>query len=187
MSTTLAAAALAILHSLSPLTAPRLVFPGWAETETERGARYLSIAADVAAAVEEACEGRGEGCKRRSVTLVLGLAWHESNYFADADSPRGCYRGGGYAERCDGGLAATIYQMRGSPEERAAWLADRVLATREALRRASRSLNACRHLEPALRLSIYAGGRCSAEGDAAKRSRELWAAVTRADRAWPKP
>lgn len=175
---------LATLLVISPLAAPREVLPGWAETPEQRGARYASIAADIAAAVTEACGEKGDGCERWSATLLLGLAWHESGFAPDTDSPEGCYRGrDGKGPRCDGGRAATIFQMQGTAAERALWLGDRKQAAREALRRAVRSWNACKALEPELRLSAYAGGRCDVP-EAQKRSRELWAAWQRARKAW---
>lgn len=184
MPTTLAAAALAILHSLSPLSAPRVTLPGWSETETERGARYLSIAADVAAAVEEACEGRGDGCKRWGVTVLTGIGTHESGWAPDVDAGR-CYRGkDGLGLRCDSGRAWTVWQLLGSAEEGAAWAADRKQAAREALRRASRSWNACRTAEPALRWAVFARGKCT-DPEGQRLSRELDALIQAAQRAWP--
>ncbi len=179
----LANAAFAILLALSPLSARREALPGWAETADARAWRYASIAADVATAVEDACAGRA-GCERWALPLVLGIAWHESGFAADTESPDGCYRGhDGRGPRCDGGRAATMFQMQGSREERALWLGDRVAATREALRRALRSWSACRALPVDARLSAYAGGRCSSEGRAAAASRELWRAREQAARA----
>ena len=176
---------LTAILSISPLDGPRLAFPGHEETTAERGARYASIAADVATAVGAACGDRGEACERRAAALLLGLAWHESGFSPDTESPGGCWRGrDGKGPRCDSGRAATLWQMQGSAEERALWLGDRVAAAREALRRATRSLGACRKLAPEERLAAYASGRCdNREGQ--RRARELHAAVARASRALP--
>lgn len=185
MLSPLASAALAALLSLSPLDSPRIAFPGWEESGEARRARYESIAEDVARAATEACGDRGEPCRRRSVAILLGLAWHESGFAPDTESPEGCWRGrDGKGSRCDSGQAATLWQMQGSAEERAAWLRDRAQAARVALRRASRSLGACRRLPEDDRLAAYAGGRCEG-ADALRRSRELTAAIARASRVLP--
>jgi hypothetical protein len=176
---------LAAILSLSPLDGPRLAFPGHEETTEARRARCASIAADVATAVGAACGDRGEGCERRAAALLLGLAAHESGFAPDTEAPGGCWRGrDGKGPRCDSGRAATLWQMQGSAEERALWLGDRVAAAREALRRATRSLGACRRLAPEERLAAYAGGRCEG-AEALRRARELHAAVARASRALP--
>lgn len=184
---TLSSLTLSALLSLSPLSAPRESLPGWEETESARAARYQSIAGDIATAATDACGERGEGCRRWAVGTLLGLAWHESNFALDTDSPGGCYRGrDGRGPRCDGGRAATIWQLQGSSEERAAWVGDRVQAAREALRRAGRSVNACRGKLPAEEaLAAYAGGTCA--GDTARRrARELDAAIRRAAAVLPR-
>lgn len=175
----LAAWALRVLLTLSPLTAPREALPGWAETPWERGVRYVAIASDVAAAADEACGSRGEGCRRWAVAVLLGVAWHESGFAADVDAGR-CYRGrDGKGPRCDGGRAWGLWQMQGSGDEGKAWARDRRAGAREALRRIGRSLRACRRLPREEALSAYAGGRCEG-AEAARRARELHAAVTRA-------
>ena len=145
--------------------------------------RYVSIAVDVATAATDACGERGEACARHAAAVLVGIGWHESGLAPDVESPDGCYRGrDGKGPRCDGGRAATLWQMQGSAEERALWLGDRVAAAREALRRAWRSVRACRSLPAEERLSAYAGGRC--DGDVArKRARELDAAIRKAARA----
>lgn len=179
----LAAAALAVLLALSPLAAPRETLPGWSETTEQRSVRYASIAADIAAAAEEACSDRGPGCRRWSVAVLIGVSWHESGWAPDVDSPLGCYRGNdGKGPRCDGGRASTVFQLQGSQEERALWLSDRKAAAREALRRITRSWNVCRALPAEERFAAYAGGNCT-NVVGKKRARELYAAVRRAERA----
>ncbi len=175
----------AAILTISPLGATREALPGWTETPEARGARYASIAADVATAATDACGEHGEACQRRSAAILVGLAWHESGFAPDVEAPGGCYRGrDGKSPRCDSGRAATLWQLQGSAEERVLWLADRVQAARTALRRAGRSLGACRKLPVEERLAAYAGGRCDG-AEALRRARELHAAVTRAARAMP--
>lgn len=176
---------LAAIVSLSPPDGQRLAFPGFLESPEARAARYQSISADIATAATEACGDRGEGCARRAASVLLGIAWHESGFAPDTESAGGCWRGrDGKGPRCDGGRAATLWQMQGSAEERALWLGDRVAAAREALRRASRSTRACAKGPPEEALAVYASGRCdNAEGR--KRARELHAAIARAARAMP--
>lgn len=174
----LAALALRILLALSPLFQPREELPGFRESPWERGVRYLAISLEVAGAVEEACAGR-EGCQRWALPALLGVAWHESGFAADVDAGT-CWRGrDGRGPRCDGGKAATIFQMQGSAAERALWSSSRRQAAREALRRITRSLRACRRLPAAERLAAYASGGCAGE-EPLRRARELHAAVERA-------
>lgn len=187
MPASLASLALSALLTLSPLASPRETLPGWEESETARATRYASIAGDISQAATDACGERGEGCRRWAAATLLGLAWHESNFALDTESPGGCYRGrDGRGPRCDGGRAATIWQMQGSADERALWLGDRVAAAREALRRAARSTNACRGKLPSEEaLTAYAGGTCT--GDVPRRrARELDAAIRRAAAVLPR-
>lgn len=180
----LANAVFAVLLHLSPLEAPRVAFPGWAESPNDRAWRYASIASDIAEAATDACGERGPVCRRWAAATLIGIGWHESGWSADVDIGP-CYRGrDGKSPRCDGGNSRSAWQLRGSAEERAVW-SDRKAAAREALRRAWRSLNACRALPVAWRLSAYSGGRCVSEGRAAAASGELAAAVKRAEMAWP--
>jgi hypothetical protein len=176
----LASLVLSALLTLSPLDGPRLAFPGFAESPWQRGVRYLAIARDVAQAAEAACGSRGETCARAAAALLVAFGTHESGWAPDVESPGGCYRGPGHGARCDGGRAFGYWQTQGSTGERKVWAADRVLAARVALHRAWRSWNACRKLEPALRWSAYAGGRCEG-AEAYQRSRELDALVRRAE------
>ena len=171
---------LAALLSLSPIDGPRLAYPGFAETPWERGVRYLSIASDIATAAEGACGTRGEVCEHNAAALLIGLAWHESGFAPDVDAGR-CYRGrDGRGPRCDGGRAVSLWQLQGSAEERALWGGDRVQAARAALRRAWRSMNACRgKVAPDETLAVYASGRCDNE-TGKTRARELAASVRRA-------
>lgn len=179
-----AAYALAVLHALSPLDRPREVLPGWAETRVERAARYESIAEDVADVAREACAKaeHATACERWTVDILEAVAWHESGFAPDVDAGR-CYRGkDGRGPRCDGGTAWSLWQIRTGGEEAAQFARDRKAAARAALRHLRRSLGACRALAPELRLSAYAGGRCTTTGRGAEASRELWAAIERARR-----
>jgi hypothetical protein len=184
--TPLATAVFAALLSLSPPDATAEQLPGWAETAEARRDRYRSIADDVAAVVEErvttsgAC-GSLETCRARAAGMLLGIARHESGFAADVDAGR-CYRGrDGKGPRCDGGAAHSMWQLRSGGEEAALFDRDRRAAAREALRRAGRSIGACRALPKEEQLVAYAGGRCvTPHPVAVRRARELHAAAARA-------
>lgn len=187
MSHDLAALALRALLALSPLAAPRETLPGWDESQEARWHRYRAIADDIGAAAAHACSARPEGdararCERWSVAGLVGVAYHESGFAPDVDAGE-CYRGGAHAGRCDGGASVSLWQIRAGGEEGAVYRRNRRAAAIEALRRMSRSMNACRSLPTPLRLSAYSGGRCAADGIAAQRSRELWRFIERAEAA----
>lgn len=176
--TPLASLALRIILHLAPLSGTYEVLPGWAETPWERGARYVSVATDVAEATEAAC-GPSGGCRAWALPALLAVAYHESAFAPDVDAGH-CYRGrDGKSKRCDSGRAVTMWQLQGSSEERSLWVTDRQQAARTALRRMLRSIGACRALPKEERLAAYAGGRCE-EPMAKRRARELYALVERA-------
>jgi len=155
---------IAAMLRLSPLDSPRETFPGWEETADQRRARYVSIAHDVAVAVAEGCIDRSDEavCQRSATAFLLGVAWHESGFAFDVDSPLGCYRKGWHVRRCDRGRSVSLWQLQyGTKEERAAWKADRLLAARAALRFIRQSLGACLRLPRERRLAAYADGLCA--------------------------
>ena len=122
----------------------------------------------MAGAASDACGDGTEVCKRWGVAVLVAIGTHESHWAADVDAGK-CYRGPGHELRCDSGHSWTAWQMHGTPEEGAAWAADRKGAAREALRQAMRSWNGCRKTvaDPAQRWAAYARGNCSSkEGQA---------------------
>jgi len=193
----LTARALAVLLFLSPVDRPRERLPGWDETNDQRLARYRSIAADVATVALAGCRGDA-ACARRSVHLLLGVAWHESGFAPDVDAGR-CYRGrDGTNHRCDSGLAHSMWQLRpircatgpAAPpcDEATRYDHDRQAAAAEALHRIFGSVRACQRVGAPRDhwLAIYAGGSCRGVL-AQQRSRELHQAVARAERAPDQP
>lgn len=182
---TLESRTLAAILNLAPLNAPRETFVGWEETSEQRLARYVSISHDIAVAVAEGCLDRDDEvrCQRNSTAFLLGVAWHESGFAFDVDSPLGCYRKGWHVRRCDRGRSVSMWQLQyGTKEELASWKADRGLAAKAALRYIRRSLGQCRKLTPVHRLSVYATGTCDSAYGWLK-SRELSDGVYRAEKA----
>jgi hypothetical protein len=170
MPTNLAAYALAALIALVPPQRITHVSIKWYETVEETTERYRSIASDIASVTDSRIE----------VAALVGVAVHESALAADVDRGE-CERSGRWFPRCDGGRAVSLWQLQeGDPERKDTIRCDRAAAAREALRRIRWSWNACRALEPALRLSAYASGRCTGEGRAGAASRELYQAIARA-------
>lgn len=166
--TDLATYALAALLALAPPAQVRPAAPRWAETEDAIRARYASIAADIAAV----------STSRLDVAALVGVAVHESALALDVDRGE-CERT--HLGRCDGGRAVSIYQLQeADPARRALLRAVRREATTEALRRIRWSWHACQDLDSEFRLSAYAGGRCTSDGDAAVASRGLYAMITHA-------
>jgi hypothetical protein len=130
--------ALAGILTLSPLDRAHERLPGWDETTGQRASRYERIAVDVARAATDACRephgpnGEASPCERRSVALLVGIAWHESDMAPDVDAGL-CYRGrDGRSPRCDGGAAVSIWQLRTGGEERRLFESVRYEAARRA-------------------------------------------------------
>ena len=155
---------LAALHFAPIETRPQ--FPGHEETREEAFSRYVSIAADIAAAAEE--RGGSEGEQRRHAALLLAVAVGESGLSRDVDEGR-CYRAGGWRKRCDAGTSWTLWQMKTGilqgqlvRGQALAGFDRRRDAARAALRALLGSLGACAQLEAPDRLSVYGAGRCVA-------------------------
>ena len=194
------ARALAILLHLSPLSRTHEVLPGWEETPEQRLHRYYSIAADVSVVALEVCKGNVE-CAKRQVTAGLGVAWHESGFAPDVDLGP-CYRGkDGKGQRCDGGNAYSMWQLRPlgcatgphappGPCAEAVAFRDRRVAFREAIKRMGRSQKECARIFAPKdeQLAVYSGGGCKLPM-AIVRSRELFGCIRKAASApdLPKP
>jgi hypothetical protein len=126
-------------------------YPGWQETAGQRAARYQSIAEDIAAVATDP----------REHALLVAVAYHESGFAPDVDLGP-CYRGPrNDSPRCDGGLAASMWQIRASHEERQELFADRRRAAARALGAMRRSAKHCalKHGREA-GLRAYASGSC---------------------------
>lgn len=155
-------------------------FKGYEESRDEAFSRYISIAADIAAAAEE--NAKSERAAKERAALLLAVAIGESGLSADVD--RGpCYRKGGYKTRCDSGTSFTLWQMKaalvdGKPMRAAELVGHdkRRTAARAALRALLGSLGMCRKLPAEDRLSGYGAGRCI-EGHKGVRAR--WALYQR--------
>lgn len=165
MSTIAAWCLAAALFHAPPETRPQ--FPGHEESVAETRARYASICADIEAAATEEPERPGFLSHRDRAALLLALAIGESGLARDADLGP-CYREGAWRTRCDGGRAATVWQLQtvrdNDPDQTELGprqlFADRRRAARIALRLASGSLGMCRKLPAEDRLSAYGSGRC---------------------------
>ena len=137
------------------------------EPTPEDATRYASIAADLAAVVEETEEPENE----ESIALTaLAIAIHESGLRAEVDDGR--VRGSG-TDVC-------LMQIRTTRRHADRLAADRRECLRTGVRLARASLAACRRSPWADRLAAYASGRCDA---GQKASREIMAIRARlADR-----
>src|SRR5262249_45961253 len=145
------------LLALSPpdRDAYRPTYPEATETAEDRTFRYTEIAADIARAVEGMPEGQG---RRGAAEILVAIGFHESGFAFDVDvgpCAPGRLRIGG----CDGGRARSLWQLQAwEPDQGDGAPSQRSQAAREALRRAFRSLSACRDLAREERLAMYAGG-----------------------------
>lgn len=131
-------------------------FPGMHETEAEWLAREASIAEDVASVTEDV----------REQAVLVAVAYHESGFARDVDLGP-CYRGPkNDGPRCDGGRAASIWQIQAAGGSDASDLfAHRRRAATRALSAIRRSARRCTPLfgrEGALR--AYASGTCERGG-----------------------
>ncbi len=161
---------LAALLSLAPHARQRPP-AGWEESPEAYEARMAWIAEDIAAAAE--------GSRERAAKL-LGVAWHESGFAPDVDAGLCANEARG---RCDGGRAASLWQLQDrDPVRMMRYRLDRRAAAREALRRIERSERLCGKNGPQEALAIYAGGVCDLLTVRAA-ARSLWASVERAWRA----
>lgn len=173
-----------LLTFLSPPAQTTCRLPGWEETVESRTQRYESIAKDLYEVIYTEKTKTPYGGKRgraHTVALMVALAYMESGFMPDVD--RGpCYRGPGFRARCDGGLSATMWQIRigagttidtihGTPDlDQADLFRDRKAAIRAALHMVNRSFRAARMLGPEDRLNVYGSGRVGA-GQAAGKAR----------------
>lgn len=143
-----------IVHLAPPARMAALpAFPGMRETEEQWLARESSIAEDVSAATSDP----------REQALLVAVAYHESGFAKDVDLGP-CYRGpNDDGPRCDGGRAASIWQLQTAGDGDAADLfAHRRRAAARALSAIRRSARKCVPLfgrDAALR--AYASGTCA--------------------------
>ena len=172
---------LAALHFAPP--AKHRVFPGHEETAEQALARYTSIATDIATAVE----GRKDAKDRAALMLAWGIG--ETGLYHDADKGP-CWREGVWKTRCDGGLAAGIWQMHTHRDPTSGkWLSveeifgDRARAARTATTLISKSLKSCTHVAAEDQLSAFGLGRCVSNNRSVRARYKLWNQV----RAWEPP
>ncbi len=167
---------MAALHFAPP--AQHRQFPGHEETVEQARARYAQIARDIAEAAVQTKDPKA------TASLMLAWAIGESGLYRDADTGP-CYREGAWRQRCDGGLAATIWQLHAlrdgddvlKPKD---LFADRARAARIVAKRLPAAWHSCRRLAPEDRFSGFGLGYCKA-GNASVRARyRLWLRV----RAW---
>ncbi len=162
---------LAILIALAPPARVHAA-PGWQEAPAAYTTRLGAIAEDIAAV----------STNRIDAAALVGVAWHESGFAADVDAGE-CY----HAEvtgRCDGGRAASLWQLQtANPDMHEVFRTTRRAAAFEALARIHRSRTACRANVPTERLAAYAGGVCDLLAAKAA-ARGLDAAVRKALALW---
>jgi hypothetical protein len=173
---------LSLLLFLAPpeRMAAQPAFPGWEEDTATKRARYAQIAEDIAVVVTDSTEAPAVGGKNgraRTAALIVAIAWKESAFARDVDLGPACYRGrDGRSPRCDGGAAASIFQIRiGAGTTVEGWkqadlFADRKKAVRAALHLVRRSVNACSKYGALAALRSYASGSCE-RGHAASAAR----------------
>ena len=135
-------------------------FEGHVETQTEALARYGAIAQ----VIVEVCDAESKAPKN-CVALLVALGIGESHFAKDADIGP-CHRKGGFKGRCDGGLAASVWQTHAYGHDKNGkqitverLFAERRLAAEVALRQARSSIRACAHLPRRNQLAGLAG-RC---------------------------
>lgn len=170
---------LSIMIQVAPpaklVTQPQL--PGWEETEQQKLARYHSIAEDLYHVVYDPNTKplyKSENGRAITAATLLAIAFHESGFAHDVDKGP-CYRGkDGRWGRCDGGLSATLMQIRLGEEattkrvhgvdglKQKDLFADRKQAFRVGLHLVHRSFVACSKNGPDLKLAGYASGNCAA-------------------------
>ncbi len=155
---------LALILSLTQHVREQPAYPGWVETDVQRLARYQSIAADIAAVVLDPAEQpivSGSNGRARTAAQLVAIASMESGFAPDVDVGP-CFRGlDGRGPRCDGGRAASVFQLHAGRHGTVAELfADRPRAVRAALHLVQRSARACLADGPEAALSIYTSGSC---------------------------
>lgn len=142
-----------IVHLAPPARMAALpAFPGMHEIEEQWLARETSIAEDVAAVTSDP----------REQAVLVAVGYHEGGFARDVDLGP-CYRGPrDDGPRCDGGRAASIWQIQAAGDNDAAELfRDRRRAASRALSAVRRSARMCvpkYGREAALR--AYASGTC---------------------------
>ncbi len=158
----------------------------WGDEEREATvARYTAISA----AIGEACET--SKTPRRCAALLVAIGGGESGFARDADDGP-CYREGGYKSRCDGGRAASVWQVHAhcaawAEGKCAEWVtvdelfADRTLAAKAVLRQASWSIKHCKNLSGLTGACVDAGAghRSAAAREALWRKIERWQPATK--------
>lgn len=149
--------------------AARPTFPEAVETAEDRTFRYTEIAADIVRAVDSLPLASQKG----AAELLVAIAFHESGFRKDVDlgpcAPAWVKKGG-----CDHGRSVSMWQLQpwDPPVE-----GRREAAAREALRRAFRSMSACRGNAAEERLALYAGSETCKGAMARQRSREIWSVL----------
>lgn len=127
---------------------------GSLESTAEHAARYRSIASDIATVALDSEEPPVFRGRLGTAALLLSVSYFESAWRKDVDT------GIGKLARGDGGQSCTIYQLLVGRTRCEPLLADRGLATREALHMIRRSALACSKLGPNAALNVYASGSC---------------------------
>lgn len=176
MSTTLEAWIFfaAITHA-PPQHVPQ--FPGFEESIYDTVERYETIAHDIAEAVKDRKDAKS------AAALLLAWAIGETHLARDADLGP-CYREGAYRTRCDGGRAATLWQLHDHHDRKTGEFIDteplfddRPRAVRIALAGLYQAWTSCRHLKPEDRFSGFGIGSCI-EGNVQVRKRyALWQTI----------
>lgn len=170
MSTTIIAAYVAVMQSLSP--AERVTrlpqFPGWEETAEQRTARYEEIAKDLEEVLKkEEPLFAGPGGRNRTAAWLIGTAFMESGFAKDVDQGP-CYRDSEKTKnRCDSGRSACMLQLmvdRGTTREGYAMadlFGDRKKCFTSGLRRMKKSVDNCVKVSgPSAALAQFASGSC---------------------------
>lgn len=121
---------------------------GWVPPRTVDAVRYASIADDIIEVAAEAPVFPGEDGIARTALLMAAIASYESSYRADVDS---------FQVRGDHGRSHGLMQVQLRTGEKCP---DRTTCLRLGRERIRESLDACRALPFAERLSVYASGRC---------------------------
>lgn len=166
-------------------------YPGREESEAQAEERYESIARDIATVAEAEPQTRGGFSPDSKAALLLALAIGESSLALDADiGPcwRGSSRHSPLRARCDGGLAASIWQLHpvmwdGEMLRQKDLFANRERAGTIVLRLAIGSFGMCKKLAPEDRLSGAGLGHCEAGNESVRARFKLFQKL----RSWKPP
>lgn len=156
--------------------------PGWHETADQKLARYHEIAQalyDVTYDEKKDPLYMGPKARANTTATLLAIAFMESGFARDVDLGP-CYRGRGFAARCDGGNSAGMMQFKLGEGTTAGPIhgiegktqkdifADRRLMFGIGLHMVRRSMKACRKYGEDWGLNVYASGTCVRRAAVAK-------------------